>query len=604
MPTSSLKETLLPRWGVPIGLVAITLAYSTATEDRFHALRWSLLALAATLGLSLMLLRGSARIAALSLSHARMPLALAGGFTCFSLLSLVPAPNKAEGLWQASQTAAWSAWFLVLIAAGSVHPPLWRILRKLAVASALLAGGFAIGEYWGLWASEAGSPMRPAGLHGNRNLAASFQVLLSPWILWAMIEERGRQRALAGAAWLLGGYLLAIAQSRAAWVGAVVMGLVALTLLLARGRSSLSEVRNRRRIILLSTVLPLFAAFLFHGAIRPADAPRGGSVDRIATLADPAFSSNAQRLMLWGKTLELIAQHPLLGVGAGNWKVVLPSRGLSGLLSEGMESVELRPYNDWLGALAETGIPGGLCWLGIMAAALFTGFRSFRSQGHPALGFPVLLFTAALAGFAAICALGFPRERAEHMAWYAASLAALFSLAGGGREAPSPHSNVRATWPPPDPRAAGILAAICLILAGAAAWFSIGRLRSEIQIHRALEAQHAQDWPGLLAALDQVNPALANLNPASSPLAWHEGIAWYRIGDRAMAEAAFRRALRHHPWHIHALHHLAVCRAAAGDTAGAIGLLRRVMTISPAFQASAQGLARLERKAHAESPPP
>lgn len=359
------------------------------SAGRMETLGWSLLTLAATLGLAWLALRRSSRIASLSLSHARLPVALAGGFTCFSLLSLAPALGKAEGFWQASRIAAWSAWFLVILAAGSAHPPLWRVLRRLAVASALLGGAFAAAQCWGLRACGAGPSPCPAGWHGDGNPAATFQVLLSPWILWAVIEERGWQRGLAGAAWLLGGCILAVSQSRAAWAGAAMMGATALLLLLSRGLSSLSEIRNRRRVLLFA-VLPLLAAFLLRGVAGPAEEAPAGS-------------------------------------GGG-----------------------------WLAALAGAGIPGALCWAGIPAAALFTGFRSFRHQHHPALGFPVLLLTAGLAGFAAICALDFPGGRPGHMAWYAASLAALFSLAGAGRpgRAASP-SNAYATLAPPEPGARG-----------------------------------------------------------------------------------------------------------------------------------------------------
>jgi thioredoxin-like negative regulator of GroEL len=132
-----------------------------------------------------------------------------------------------------------------------------------------------------------------------------------------------------------------------------------------------------------------------------------------------------------------------------------------------------------------------------------------------------------------------------------------------------------------------------LLLAGAATAVSGLRWKNETLVHAAMNAHRVQDWPALIAACGRLDAWICDVNPASSPMAWQEGIAKYRLGDVAGAERSFRAALRVHPAHAHALYDLSVCRLAAGDAAGAETLLRRTLDVSPGLPEAALNLAVL-----------
>jgi O-antigen ligase len=588
----------VPRISPPEALLVgcallLPFAFSDRTLDAFHAWRWSLLALSAALGAMALLLReGRLQDASLRAPTATplhppeaTPLSLAGAVVLFSFLSVFAALDKAEWAWQTAQTSAWAAWFAVAIAAGRRFPRLWIHLRRAAVTAGLLGSAYAAGEYWGLWNLTGIMENGPSGLHGNRNLLASFQLLLCPWMAWSLSEEDGGFRVQAQAAWAGFCYVLAITQCRAAWLGTFVFACAAMGLAAASG----TRLRGTRFM-----ALALAAAFAVQGWVKPAEDARGGSLDRISTFADKGFDSNAERLALWGKTLRLIGGHPWLGVGAGNWKIALPSTGLSGLLDADLSVTEVRPHNDWLGAAAETGLPGGLCWLGLSATVLAYGFRrSLRRDSarpspseapEPESRIGVLFLTCGLMGFAVLSAFDFPRERAEHMAWFALGLAAILTLRSVD----------------PDPRRLRLmfrpLLAVALPLACAAALFSFLRWHNEGLVQEAFTAHRAKDWPTVISAVEKIDPRICDLNPAASPMAWHSGIARFQSGDRSGAEADFLRALECHPWHLHVLYNLAVCRMAAGDTASARNYLTRVLAISPGFVQAAIQTAALSLK--------
>ena len=592
-------ERFLPIGVILTGLILSGFGFSRATEDPFHAWRWAMLSCFATVGLALALAfkkeQGGREAPARHFFPSRPAAALVAGYLLFTVLSLFPAVNMGEAIWQLAQSAGWSAWFLLILRVGAGDAGFWTGVRRAAVASALLGSVFAAGQYWSLWAAEDGIGDGPGGLHGNRNLLASAQFLLSPWILWALIADKGFHRIAAGAAWIGFCYVLAITQCRAVWAGCLAMAAVAAALHLAFGGNGTRGRFPWPRPSLLLLALPLAAAFFFHGAVKPGIDTRGGNLDRAATMMDAEFDSNAQRLALWNKTLLLIGRNPIAGVGAGNWKIALPETGMAGLLWSDMEKVEVRPYNDWLWTFSEIGIPGGLCWLGLWAAGLFAGVRALRrSIAHPEVRLPVLLLTAGLAGFGVISCFDFPRERAEHMAWYAAGLAFLFAVGRRSDAVPAESASVR-SMPGRFPRAgmASTAYAGLLLLAGAAAAVSGLRWMNETLVHAAMNAHRVQDWPALIEASGRLDGWICNVNPAASPMAWQAGIAKYQLGDVAGAERSFREALRVHPAHAHALYDLSVCRLAAGDTAGAETLLRRTLDVSPGLPEASINLAVL-----------
>src|SRR6185369_14442855 len=93
---------------ISLCLLALPFAFSRATVDPFHALRWTLLAFGAAASLALL----ARRSAAGSLSWPAQ--ALIAAWLSASLLACFPALDKAEAAWQAIRDAAWAAWFLAL----------------------------------------------------------------------------------------------------------------------------------------------------------------------------------------------------------------------------------------------------------------------------------------------------------------------------------------------------------------------------------------------------------------------------------------------------------------------------------------------------------
>ena len=117
-------------------------------------------------------------------------------------------------------------------------------------------------------------------------------------------------------------------------------------------------------------IKPVYFARVIYGIILIIVVSLVAIVSNDSSLEETLFRPNApissieERLKLWTKTLNMISENPLLGVGIGNWKIIIPSYGTTGLRSEQGEVHFQRPHNDFLWILAETGIISLLFYTG------------------------------------------------------------------------------------------------------------------------------------------------------------------------------------------------------------------------------------------------
>src|SRR6185295_18640894 len=100
--------------------------------------------------------------------------------------------------------------------------------------------------------------------------------------------------------------------------------------LVARGPSTREPGAYRRRLIQSFVLAALGAslALLFYSP-----GSRAPMREQAGSIVQLENASVHERLQLWSRTLRMIRDHPLTGVGLGNWRVVLPTYGMEGLRS-------------------------------------------------------------------------------------------------------------------------------------------------------------------------------------------------------------------------------------------------------------------------------
>jgi O-antigen ligase len=331
------------------------------------------------------------------------------------------------------------------------------VVQEFALHNATMLGGFSnLGA-----AGDVGAvSVRHSGPLSDANFWGRVLVLYLPFALSLMVIARARW-AVAPVALLAG---LVLTGSRGAMVACALA--IALWLVLAGPRF--------RRLLLLLPVLAVVVAL----------APGTGS--RLATLtdlADPTATgtdlSLVNRLAAQEAGMRMFLEHPVLGVGAGNFVAEAPDY----LRKTGnLEYTEvLGPHNTYLEMAAEGGVVTLLAWLAFYGSALYVAARARLNARALARGLPArrreLLAIAALAGLAAWAMAAVFLHLAALRALFAvmALAVALDVVTRGMRErAPAAPVRVASRHGPPIRRiAAAVLLLATLATAGGA--YAMGR---------------------------------------------------------------------------------------------------------------------------------
>lgn len=260
-------------------------------------------------------------------------------------------------------------------------------------------------------------------VYSNKNILAASLFVKIPFALWLVIFQRKILQKLGLLTVFLAQIGVFFMSARAFYVGLFFYAVAIVVFLLFRYRADRNKVHLRQLAWLMGS---LMLAILIFSAVQRNFYPetKGGYNSTIAgrlSTINPDNKSTTVRLQIWKRTLHLIKEEPILGVGLGNWKVrVLKEENLT---SPGYV-LNYKAHNDFLETTAETGLIGGLLYLAIFGLVFWQFIRRFLDKNTndealsnfflPAVGLVFYSFDALF---------NFPQDRPE--------IAALFALYAG-----------------------------------------------------------------------------------------------------------------------------------------------------------------------------
>jgi O-antigen ligase len=396
-----------------VGAIVVVLAalpFRAFELDRFFVPKELTLHLAAAIGGGLAL--AAARVG----SWRRWRLAdwALAGFLVLGAASALFAENRwlavrSLGISVSGAAVFWTA--RALAASGRSRP----LLLALATAVTLGAATSLLQAY-GVDSDYFSINRAPGGTFGNRNFIAHVAAIGLPLVVYCALTARRSVGALASAIALgVVTAALVLSRSRAAWL-AVGAGLVPplLAILRARALSAPPLHAARRRLVVLAGAIGVLAALLLPNTLRwKSDSPY---IDSVKGVVDYRQGSGAGRLVQYQNTLQMALDHPLLGVGPGNWPVWYPryaSRRDPSLGEDGMTSNPW-PSSDWAAHLAERGIAAVLMLALVLIAAGLNAVRALAAARTadetllPAALGSVLVATIVVGAFDAVLLLAAP----------------------------------------------------------------------------------------------------------------------------------------------------------------------------------------------------
>lgn len=246
-------------------------------------------------------------------------------------------------------------------------------LSPTLVACVLAAGVLAVSVLMDAEGWMRRAAHRPGGLFASRNLAGEFLALCLPSLLaFSPPPEGGTARrrfhyaALIPAALLLGSALV-LTRSRTAWISAALGSFVML---------ALAQGARRRMLLTLSLVL-LGAGMgvnLPTKLVWKDEHPFRSSAQRLfdITSGSGAFRAEQHRV-----TLGIAREHPVLGVGPGQWRqAMMAAKGDAKLYTNPM------PSSDYLRYLADGGFVALALFLGLGACFLRRAWKIRTAHPH------------------------------------------------------------------------------------------------------------------------------------------------------------------------------------------------------------------------------
>ena len=275
-----------------------------------------------------------------------------------------------------------------------------------------------------------------------------------------------------------------------------------------------------------------------------------------------------ERYGLWHKSFKLIVEHPFLGIGSGNWQVLLPSQTLTSLYRLSDLNVTFqRPHNDFILILCETGIIGFYFFL---FTPVFSCIETIKNGWNQANAIYLLIMVVV----ALLLFTDFPLERPEH------GLLLMFILSSSFEINPVKEKKLPA-----------YLVIAFLFYVSVVSFF---RIKGEYYTQEMNSAFSADNSIEVIKNGQLALSPFYTLDPWSNPIYWQTGRAWSRLHKPDSAFRHFRLGLDAAPYHHHLINDLGVLFFERKQINQALQLFKEALRINPRFDEPALNIARMQ----------
>jgi len=560
------------------------------------------------LALSLLLL-----ITWLIIYHNRVPLINAYFSWClvlfylWSILSAFWAISPAETLIQSQLLFLSLITFLVISDLNSHHRKFEDIFIKTQLLVLLVSFGLAFARMTMLKFYD---PYKIVSISANNNLYSGYLVLSLAFVFIGYSRFRGFWKYLSAATATGSLFFIIIVQSRAGYLGVIAAILITFLLLFFRYRYLLTRLNLRVAalflVILIASVtvfylsldtvrrhyflskLPVWNYFVsYDDANLEASRKKRLEIDGLTGMPEFDFAEsyyeNANlRLIFWGKSFPLFLAHPLVGVGAGNWKLAVPSIAKPLNPEHTIRNYTYsQPHNELISCLTELGIIGLLIAFILFVFPLIIIYRRIISSCEKP---PVtlLLYASFITGFYLFAMFDFPLKRVEHnVLLFSAYAFMLHQVPLKARKIPATPLPLRKT-----------VCFIVPILLLFTIFLAAVRAKGEFYTLKVFRNERKNDKE-VIRYCNEAENSFYRITPNTLPIAWFEGVAHYRMGDFQQAKSCFENALFITPFEVRALNDYGITLYGLQHIMEAKTTLWQAISLDPCFDDAKFNLAAI-----------
>ncbi|MBP2654170.1 MAG: polymerase [Firmicutes bacterium] len=228
--------------------------------------------------------------------------------------------------------------------------------QRLVMALVIMAISIIISDGYAIW-QGIGGDFKAKAFSAHSMIFAGYLIQMIP--LAAVIGLKSNLLGKRAHALMIGAITLSMVAlvfngTRGAWIAIAVTFIV---------YGLLNLKRDFKAIAGILAVLMIFGVlFASNNQIK----------ERFNSIADMSNQSNSERVLMWRSAWNMFLDHPITGVGAGNYPKQYQTRYI---LPEAKERMQGHPHNNFLNTMAETGIVGCLAFVYMFGYILVYFFR-------------------------------------------------------------------------------------------------------------------------------------------------------------------------------------------------------------------------------------
>jgi O-antigen ligase/Tfp pilus assembly protein PilF len=403
-----------------------------------------------------------------------------------------------------------------------------------------------------------------ASTMANKNLMVSVQFLCLPLIIYLHTISNKFFKNLCVVTILLFILSLVLSQTRSVFVAIFVFVFV----MMLFNRSLLKK--KHYIYIFLSVILFLGTSFLLLKQFNRYDV----FIQKMEKLIN---FSELGRYKLYNSTFQMIKDKPIIGVGAGNWKVAVWKYGL---YKDRMgNSFAQRPHNDFLWTWSEGGILAMISYLLLFLIILRESYlRYIISEGKERFLYS-LLFSVTV-GYSIISFFDFPMERVPHNILFLIISSVVLSkgIKSVKRKIEIPK----------------YIIVMFFLISTYSITFSYSRYQKEIHIRNAISFKAEGNNNLLIKAITEAyDPNYYEMDNTATPLLWYRGVGYFNLQRYKLALQDFNASYMVNPNHVHVLNNLATIYEIKGKHKKAKEYYYKSLEVIPTFKESRVNLSAI-----------
>ena len=210
-----------------------------------------------------------------------------------------------------------------------------------------------------------------SGVAGNINITSFLLLVKIPFLIYTILDEKTK-RLKRNLCYIILTFsifsIFSILVTRGAILGVFVLFFILLFLLIRNHFLNNDSIKDTFLKTFKIIIAPMLIVFLLKGSLKIYTGQNASIIEKIVSVGAESDGSSQERIRYWKQSFGSILEHPIFGIGIGNWKLV-------GIDKEGVNMrnyiVPYHAHNDFLELMAETGIIGGITYFLIFLLLLY-----------------------------------------------------------------------------------------------------------------------------------------------------------------------------------------------------------------------------------------